>query len=128
MELSVGFDTGQKFTIYDQGFLLIMGSDGEDSWEDEGQLFGRHGLNIEGVVDWRNVDGDGLLTRKNKGLLGQFDIFDIVTCDDQVLVGLGDTIHDWMCWLGWAGLGWVGLVVVVGGVKVSDWELAAAFD
>ena len=60
-------------------------TDGEHGGDDKREFLGTHGLDLEGVVDRRNVEDGARLPWKDPRLLGEFDVFDPTTGDGEVL-------------------------------------------
>ena len=90
-ELVVGRD---ELGVPQEARLVVKpGADGEDGGEQEGKLFGAHGLNLEGVVDRRDVEDGVGLAGHHPCLLCKLDVFDSDTGDDQVFRWACYSVH-----------------------------------
>ena len=60
-------------------------TDGENGGDNKGELLGTHGLDLERVVDRRNVEDGAGLPWKHPRLLGKLDVLDTTTGDGKIL-------------------------------------------
>ena len=71
--------------VKDETFFIFNPGTNGDRREDERELFRRHGLNQEGVVDRGDVEANAFLHRPNEGFLGELDVADSLAGDGQIL-------------------------------------------
>lgn len=71
---------------------VIVRADGKDGWQSELEFLHRHCLEIQRKVEWRDGDAGASLPWFDERFLGDPNIVDVGTSDDEILIRFCDAI------------------------------------